>query len=198
MSLVLLAGPMAVLAAPPFMQDVDRNAVRSLSATDCDGERCLNLQAAETYDLKGDYQYSSLNLSESSEINGVLSWRSLSCPLERGVLVVRQDAGSASLQTSVNVADCDTDGSICDGDDCVPWGYEGTIGIEATMSSPFGAYSETSHVKLREGPDTYSATCNKNAGYSYSNISVAVDGMPWAPESSGAGSEHCNRNNRDR
>ena len=197
-TLVLLAGPVAVLAAPPFTQDVNRNAVRSLGVTDCDGEQCLRLQADETYDLKGDYQYSSLSMSESADINGVFSLRWLSCPLERGVLVVRQDAGGASLKTSVNVADCETGGSICNGGDCEPWGYEGTIGINVTMSSPVGAYSESSRVELRDGSDTYSATCRKNAGYSYSSISVAIDGVPWSPESSGAGAEDCNRNNRDR
>lgn len=198
LTLVLMAGAMCAHASPPFIQDVNRNAVRNMTVSDCDGEQCLNLQAVETYDLKGDYQYASLNLSETSSSNGVFGQRWLSCPLQRGVLTVRQDAGSAMLQTSVNVADCDTGGSICEGEVCELWGYAGIIGIDATMSSPFGAYSETSHVKLRDGPDTYAATCNKNAGYSYSNISVAIDGMPWAPESSGAGSEHCNRNNRDR
>jgi hypothetical protein len=39
------------------MHDTSRNAVRYLNVGDCDGEQCLSLQAAETYDLKGDYQF---------------------------------------------------------------------------------------------------------------------------------------------
>ena len=39
------------------MHDTNRNAVRYLNVGDCDGEQCLSLQAAETYDLKGDYQF---------------------------------------------------------------------------------------------------------------------------------------------
>ena len=39
------------------MHDTNRNAVRCLNVGDCDGEQCLSLQAAETYDLKGDYQF---------------------------------------------------------------------------------------------------------------------------------------------
>ena len=118
------------------MHDTNRNAVRYLNVGDCDGEQCLSLQVAETNDLKGDYQLSSLSLTETSSINVV-------------------------------------------------------------MSAPFGAYSETSNVQLRDGPDSYSTTCRKNAGYSYSNASVAIDGMSWSPDSSGAGNEDCNRNNRD-
>jgi hypothetical protein len=110
--------------------------VRYLNVGDCDGEQCLSLQVAETYDLKGDYQFSPSSLSETTSINVV-------------------------------------------------------------MSAPVGAYSETSNVQLRDGPDSYSTTCSKNAGYSYSNASVAIDGMSWPPDSSGAGNEDCNRINRD-
>jgi hypothetical protein len=190
---------MAALAAPPFMQDTNRNAVRSLSVTDCDSERCLSLQAAETYDLKGDYQYAFLSLSESSSSNGAFSQRYLNCPLERGLINVRQDARSASLQTSVNAADCDTGGTLCDSDfNCEDWGYTGIISVNVAMSAPFGTFSETSQVQSRDGVDTYSTSCKKNAGYSYEAIMVAVDGEPWSPESSGAGDEYCNRNSRDR
>jgi hypothetical protein len=198
-ALGLLVGPMAAQAAPPFTQDTNRNAVRSLSVADCDGDRCLSLQAGETYDLKGDYQYAFLTLSETSASNGGFSQRYLSCPLERGLISVRQDAGSASLKTSVNAADCDTGGTLCDSDyNCEDWGYTGTISVSVAMSAPFGTVSETSHVQQRDGADTYSGTCKRNAGYSYSNVSVAIDGEPWSPESSGAGDEYCNRNNRDR
>ena len=149
----VLAVPMVALAAPPFTHDNNRNAVRSLYVGDCDGEQCISLQGGETYDLKGDYQYSFLSLTETSRSNGAFSQRYLNCPLERGLIIVRQDASSASLETSVNAADCDTGGTVCDSDlNCEDWGYTGNIGISAMMSAPVGAYSETSNVQLRDGP----------------------------------------------
>ena len=195
----MLAFPLAAVAAPPFTHDNNRNAVRSLNVGDCDGEQCISLQAGESYDLKGDYQYSFLSLTETSRSNGAFSQRYLNCPLERGLIIVRQDASRAALQTSVNAADCDTGGTVCDADfNCEDWGYTGTIGINVVMSAPVGAYSETSNVQLRDGPDSYSTTCRKNAGYSYSNIEAAIDGISLSPDSSGAGNEDCNHNNRDR
>lgn len=199
LALGLLIVPMTAQAAPPITHDTNRNALRSINVSDCDGERCLSLQAVETYDLKGDYQYTFLSLSETSNSDDAFGQRYLNCPLERGLINVRQDARSASFQTSVNAADCDTGGTLCVSDDnCEDWGYTGIISISVAMSAPFGTYSETSQVQQRDGVDTYSTSCKKNAGYSYETIMVAIDGEPWSPESSGAGDEYCNRNNRDR
>lgn len=202
-ALSAICSSVVVMAAPPVVE-TGRTAVRVLSITEYSadgGTRSLGVY--DQYDLKGAFLQSVVSVSESYSGEDGFGSRSLSCYSDQSSgLAIRRDANSASIATSVDASNCDNFGSRCDDGGCVDWFYEGVIPIEASVSQPYGSYSEQSNVALREGApgrgSSYLATCSRNAGYGYATARAAVDGEQWSPSASSASFEACNLRNQQR
>jgi hypothetical protein len=136
--------------------DVYRQATQGFYLVGCDGEACSGAFFAEDFfDPNGEYQYSSLTVVEYGD-----QFRGAVCPLKRGELSVRSDAGFASLNATINVADCGYVTETCDAEGTCTPDYAGVITIAATAKRPEVTSSGITR-RTNKGPGFVTTfTCN--------------------------------------
>jgi hypothetical protein len=169
------------------MPDVNRQATQGFYLVGCGGEACLGAFFAEDFfDPKGEYQYSSLTVLEYGD-----KPRAALCPLKRGELSVRNDAGFASLNATINVADCGYVTETCDAEGTCTPDYAGVITIAATAKRPEVTSSGITR-RTNKGPGFVTTfTCNENLGQDFAEAAAAVNGKSWIVDSSQATKRDC-------
>ena len=176
-------------ADPAFfpMPDVYRQATQGFYLVGCDGEACSGAFFAEDFfDPKGEYQYSSLTVIDYSD-----QYRAAVCPLKRGELFVRNDAGFATLNATINVADCSYVTETCDEEGACTPDYAGVITIAASAKRPEVTSSGISR-RTNKGPGFVTTfTCDEKFGQDFTEAAAAVDGEAWIVDSSQATKRDC-------
>lgn len=167
--------------------DVYRQATQGFYLVGCGGETCSGAFFAEDFfDPNGEYQYSSLTLLEYGD-----KFRAATCPLRRGELAVRNDAGFATLNATINVADCGYVTETCDEEGACTPDYAGVITIAATARRPEVSSSGISR-RTNKGPGFVTTfTCDEKSGQDFAEAAAAVDGKAWTVDSSQATRRDC-------
>jgi hypothetical protein len=146
------------------------------------GFRCTLVSAQEYYDVKGTYEYSELYVQEQTYLATGSGFRSLRCPIERGLVKVLGGAHAASFETAV---DLDTAG-------CDLWGYwydsasgmttpDGFSGIVHVLADITGRHKWTT--ENRSGKQTYKDTyvesyvCSSDSGIGFEEARVEINGV---------------------
>jgi hypothetical protein len=195
-AMILTASALAVAASPASagpaffpMPDVYRQATQGFYLVGCGGETCEGAFFAEDYfDPNGDYQGSSLTVQEFGPSGG----RAAICPINRGELTVRDDAGLATLNATINVADCQYVTETCDEDGVCKPDYEGTITIAATATRPAATASSSTRSQVRaKGGYMSTYNCQEKTGQTYEHVSVAVNGHAWIASDSQGSKRDC-------
>ena len=177
-------------AGPAFypIPDVSRQATQGFYLVGCGGGDCSGAFFAEDFfDPKGDYQGSFLTVQEFGDRS-----RAAVCPLNRGELTVRNDAGLATLNATINVADCFYVTQTCDDEGrCAP-DYEGTITIVASAQRPMLTANGSNHRTVKGDGYLSTFTCEEKMGQEFAEALVAVNGNAWIADSSQATKRNCN------
>lgn len=169
------------------MPDVYRQATQGFYLEGCGGDACLGAFFAEDFfDPKGEYQYSSITVLEYGDRP-----RAAMCPLKRGELFVRSDAGFATLNATINVADCGYVTETCDDEGTCTPDYAGVITIAASARRPEVTSSGINR-RTNKGPGFVTTfTCDEKFGQDFAEAAAAVDGKAWIVNSSQATKRDC-------
>jgi len=187
-SLVICAGSLiaATTHAGPgefgfHSRNIGIGIVASGCATVSDGFRCTLVTAQEYYDVKGTYEYSELYVQEQTYLATGSGFRSMRCPLDRGLVKVLGGAHSASFETKVNLdtAGCELWGYWYDyaSDTTTPDGFSGIVHVLADLR---GRHKWTT--ENRSGKRTYkdayveSYVCSSDGGEGYEEARVEING----------------------
>lgn len=177
--MVTTAGADPTLFYPkPFLS---RAAVQDLAVDGCDGSSCSFMFAQALGD------YASLYVTEYG--NG--SYKSFNCPMGSGDLVVRADGAEASLNVTVDAAECYVTEQCDEQGVCAP-DYEGTINVVASLRRPAGSNIASTQNKIKSPDGSLSAfTCQEKSGSDFLDTAAAINGHSLDVSTSIAARREC-------
>lgn len=174
-------------AGPAFepQPDLSRRSSQEISVYAC-GEPCDGFLNASVFaDSSGDLRLAYFSLTELAP-----STKFAQCPFNPDDLIVRNDAGVATLNTTVDAADCFVS-ETCDEDGVCEPDYEGTITVAASARRPGNSSSSSSQTKTQYDGATSLTTCQTKEGSMYDEAAVSVNGRGWTPNYVGAANRAC-------
>jgi hypothetical protein len=163
-------------AGPMFYPkpDVYPLTLQDLYIDGCDSDyNCVSLFVQGLGD-----SFITLNVTEY----GSSGYKSFSCPLRSGDLVVRDDGAEASLNATIDAADCEV--STPD--------YQGTINVVANVHRPAGSNIASSQNKAQFPDGTSSSfTCQEKSGSDFLEAAAAINGRSLVVNVSAASKRDC-------
>jgi hypothetical protein len=171
------------LGEPPFFylyrnREAGNHIVTSSVTYDNNGTHTRWLEAHESYDIKGTFEFASFVVGESgSSADTGWFYRSVVCYIPRAKGMMTLLGGVKTATFSASVADV----SGCDQDSVNIEPFTGSLTINVSLSNP--TYYDTSRSSGTttdlETASTYKVTCQWFDAQRYQNVAIHVNGDPW-------------------